>query len=92
MTMPEHEAWEMHPRKLTVEEIENPETVIEDFFQYAQMPQVRWIMWESVKTLVTGNFAHLKSRERSSLIYFYEQVEKLIEVVNVMYSKKRGCS
>jgi hypothetical protein len=88
MTMPDHEAWEMAPRKLTLEEIENPEKVIEDFFQYAQLPQVRWIMWEGIKTLVTGNFAHLKSRERASLIYFYEQMEKLVEGVHVMYGKK----
>lgn len=90
--MPEPEAWEMHPRKLTVEEIENPEKVIEDFFQYAQLPEIRWIMWESVKTLVTGSFTHLKSRERSSLIYFYEQMEKLIECVHVMHSKKARCN
>ncbi len=88
MTMPDHEAWEMKTRKLTLEEIENPEKVIEDFFQYAQLPQVRWIMWEGVKTLVTGNFAHLKTRERASLIYFYEQVEKLIEGVHVMHGKR----
>jgi hypothetical protein len=92
MTMPDHEAWEMKPRKLTPEEIENPEKVVEDFFQYAQLPEVRWIMWEGVKTMVTGNFANLKTRERTSLIYFYEQVEKLIEGVHVMHRKKTHCN
>ncbi|MBA4167444.1 MAG: hypothetical protein H0X41_07880 [Chitinophagaceae bacterium] len=89
--MPDHEAWEMNPRKLTPDEIEHPEQVIEEFFQYAQLPQVRWIMWEGIKTLVTGSFIHLKPRERASLIYFYEQMEKLIEVVHVMHGKKVNC-
>jgi hypothetical protein len=87
MTMPEHEAWEMKPRKLTMEEIDCPEKVIDDFFQYAQLPQVRWIMWEAMKTLVTGNFVNLKSRERASLIYFYEQMEKLVEGVHILHNK-----
>ncbi len=90
MTMPEHEAWEMNPRKLNHEEIANPEMVIEEFFQYAQLPQVRWIMWEGIKTLVTGNFVNLKSRERINLIYFYEQMEKLIEGVHVLYTKSKN--
>lgn len=91
MTMPEHEAWEMQPRKLTVDEVENPEKVIKDFFQYAQLPQVRWILWEGMKTMVTGGFAHLRSRDRASLIYFYEQMEKLIEGVHVIHSRKAQC-
>ncbi len=87
MSMPDYEAWEMRPRKLTLEEIEHPEKVIEDFFQYAQLPEVRWIMWEGTKTMVTGNFVRLKVSERSSLIYFYEQMEKLVESVFVLHRK-----
>jgi hypothetical protein len=82
-----HEAWEMKPRKLSVEEIENPEKVIEEFFQYAHLPQVRWYFWEGMKTLITGTFSNLRSRDRSNLIYFYEQIEKLIEVVHVIHEK-----
>jgi hypothetical protein len=87
-----HEAWEMKPRKLSTEEIENPEKVIDDFFQIAHLPQVRGYMWEMMKTLVTGTFANLKSRERTKLIYFYEQMEKLIEVVHVLHQKNNASS
>jgi hypothetical protein len=80
-----HEAWEMKPRKLTPEEIEQPGKVLEDFFQYAHLPQLRSFLWEAMKTMVTGNFAQLKCRERMNLIYFYEQVEKLVEVAHVMH-------
>lgn len=81
------EAWEMKPRKLSVEEIEHPEKVIEAFFQYAHLPQIRWYYWEGLKTLITGTFVSLKSKERSNLIFFYEQLEKLIEIVHVIYEK-----
>jgi len=84
-----HEAWEMKPRKLSIEEIENPEKVIAEFFQFAHLPQARWYLWEGMKTLVTGNFNQLKSKERSSLLFFYEQIEKLIEGVHVIHEKNQ---
>jgi predicted AAA+ superfamily ATPase len=82
--MDHHEAWEMKPRKLSIEEIEQPERVIEEFFQFAHLPQVRWYMWELMKTLVTGGFPEIEARERTSLVCFYEQLEKLIEGVHVL--------
>lgn len=87
-----HEAWEMKPRKLSTEEIENPEKVIDDFFQIAHLPQVREYMWEMMKTLVTGTFTSLKSRERTRLLYFYEQMEKLVEVVHVLHQRNHKAS
>jgi hypothetical protein len=84
-----HEAWEMKPRKLTLEEVENPEQVIEELFQYASLPELRWHLWEGTKTLVAGGFNTLKVRERHSLLYFFEQIEKLIEVTHVMYEKRK---
>ena len=85
-----HEAWEMKPRKLTIEETEQPERVIEEIFQYASLPELRSCLWESTKTLVTGTFHHLKSSERCNLIYFYEQMERLIEVTHLIHERHRG--
>ncbi len=82
--MDHHEAWEMKPRILSIDEIEQPERVIEEFFQFAHLPQVRWYMWELMKTLVTGGFPEIEARERTSLVCFYEQLEKLIEGVHVL--------
>lgn len=65
-----HEAWEMKPRKLSVEEIEEPEKVITAFFEFAHLPQVRWYLWEMMKTMVTGTFSDLQRAERSSLLCF----------------------
>jgi hypothetical protein len=88
MNVLDSEVWEMKPRKLTAVEIENPERTIEEFFQYAHLPQARWYMWEALKTMVAGNYGQLKSKERLNLLYFYEQIEKLLEVVHVMHEKR----
>lgn len=82
------EAWEMKPRGLSIEEIEHPDKVLEEFFQFAQLPQVRWYLWEMMKTLVTGSFPYLENREKNSLICFYEQLEKLVEGAHVLYEKQ----
>ncbi len=87
-----HEAWEMNPRKLSTEEIENPGKVIDDFFLVSHLPEMRSHLWEMMKTLVTGTFSDLKSREQARLIYFYEQVERLIEAAHVNNQKNRGLS
>jgi hypothetical protein len=85
--MDHHEAWEMKPRKLSIEEVEEPQRVIEEFFQFAHLPQVRWYLWELMKAMVTGSFPHMETRERNSLICFYEQLEKMIEGVHVLHEK-----
>ena len=88
MCLPDYEeAWAMKPRRLTSTEIEFPEKVLSDFFQYAHLPQVRWYLWELMKTTITGGYPQLKPRERSNLLYFYEQLEKVIEIVHVLHER-----
>ena len=84
-----HEAWEMKPRKLSTEEIENPDRVIDEFFQIAHLPQVRACLWDMMKTLVTGTFTNLKARERTKMVFFYEQIERLVEIAHVVYERNR---
>jgi hypothetical protein len=82
-----HEVWGRFPRKLTGQEAEHPEMVIDEFFEFANLSEVRWYMWEMMTAMVTGTYNQLKKRERSNLLYFYERVEKLIEGIHVMYDK-----
>ena len=86
----QHEAFEMKPRKLTIEEVEQPETVINELFQFANLPELRWYLWEGTKTLVTGSFNQLRPTERHNLIFFYEQVERLIEASHVFYERQKA--
>lgn len=81
------EAWEMKPRKLSIEEIEHPGKVIDEFFEITHLPGARGYMWELMKALVTGSFSDLRSRDRTKLLHFYEQMEKLVEVAHVIHQK-----
>lgn len=83
---PDHE---LKPRKLTEEEIKNPYQVIDEFFSFGHIPQIRDLLWEFLKTTVTGNYPKkLSRRERCDLIHFYEKIEKLIEAAHLIHKEK----
>jgi hypothetical protein len=88
-TLDQHEAWEMKPRKLTPEEVERPEMVIEELFEYATLPELRWQLWEGTKAMITGTFNSMKGKERCRLLFFFEQIERLIEVTHVMHEARK---
>jgi len=77
----------MKPRKLSLEEVEQPDRVIAEFFEFAHLPQARWCLWESLKVMVSGNFGRLSSSERMQLIFFHEQIEKLIEGAHLLHER-----
>jgi hypothetical protein len=85
MPLQDYPAWELKPRKLSREEMENPMQVVHEFFSYGHLPEIRDQLWDLLKTTVTGNYCKmLTRRERSDLVYFYERLEKLIEAVHVL--------
>lgn len=90
MSLSDYPSWELKPRKLSRQERENPQQVISDFFHYAHLPQVREMFGNLVKTTVTGSYNDaLTSDERTSLFYFMEQLEKLIEAAHLIHQKDK---
>ncbi|HEX7903422.1 MAG TPA: hypothetical protein VF487_06060 [Chitinophagaceae bacterium] len=87
MPLQDYSPVEFHPRKLTKEEIEDPYQVIHDFFSYAHLPEIREMLWEFLKTQVSGTFHQKNTRERSNLLYFYERVESMIEAVHLIHKQ-----
>lgn len=86
MSENDYPEWELKPRRLNYEEMENPLLAIHDFFSYGHLPEIRQHLWEMLKAMVTGNYCNLLTRrERSNLIYFYEQLEKLVEAAHVIH-------
>jgi hypothetical protein len=88
--MPGHslQSPEFIPLHLSKKEIKKPITVVNDFFSFADLPQVRTIMWEWLKITVTGSYSKSLSRdERSDLLYFYEQLQKLIEAAHLLHAQ-----
>jgi hypothetical protein len=85
MALQDYFPWELKPRKLSREEMENPIQVIHEFFSSQHLPQAREQLWELLKVIFIGNYAKSLTRiERSDLISFYEQLEKLVEAVHVI--------
>jgi hypothetical protein len=89
MSLQDYASHELMPRKLTEEEHKNPLLVIEGFFDYAHLPQVREMLWEILKTLVTGNYSTLSQNEQANLFYFLEQLERLVEASHLIRQKKK---
>lgn len=85
----EFSQWELQPRKLSADEIENPQTVIHQFFDYANLPQVRAHLWEWLKSTVTGDYITLSRQEKGNLIYFFEQLEKLVEAAHIIHERSK---
>jgi len=85
MPLSDYPYWELKPRKLSKEEMENPMLALHDFYSYSHLPAVRESLWELLRTTVAGNYcSSLDRRERCDLLYFYEQLEKLIEATHVL--------
>ena len=78
------------PRYLKPEELENPHQVIYELFEFNPLPAVRELLWEFFKTMVTGTYNHnLDRRERQRLGVFYENMQRLIEAVHLIYQKEK---
>lgn len=73
---------------LNKEEIANPNLVFDELFDFAHLPDVRELLWEWLKTTVTGSYNKtLTAREREAIIILYEKMEKLVEAAHVLQKK-----
>ena len=80
-------ASEWQPRKLTKEEVAEPLQAIASFFDFANLLETRELLTLWVEATVTGSFnSNLSFRERAEVFYFYQQVEKLIEVAHLIHT------
>jgi hypothetical protein len=89
MPLQDYPTAEFSPRKLSKEEIENPRMVIENFFDFAHLPQIRKMYWELLKVMVCGNWNSLDKPERTDMVYFFEKLEKIIEAVHIIFKQNK---
>lgn len=76
--------------KLSAEEINDPALVIAELFDLARLPQVRSILWDWLKSTVTGSYPKsLSNKERTEIIMLYEKIEKLVEAAHILHERKR---
>ena len=79
---------EFVPQRLTKEEIERPHMVIDNLFDFAHLPQVREMLWELLKVMVSGTWSSLDSTTRSDILYFFEKLGKVVEAIHIIHKQR----
>jgi hypothetical protein len=80
--------WHNQPLRLTSEQTQKPETVLDDFFQCYHLHEVREILWQWLTEAVSSPNSHSGDHhERNNYMFFYEKMETLVEAAWIM---KRG--
>lgn len=82
---------EYTPRKLSPQEIKDPNLALFHFFDYSSLPRIREHLWEWLKTTVSGtyNTKLLDKNTRYDIIHLYEHIEKLIEAAWLIHTKQK---
>lgn len=81
--------WKQPIHTLTEEEMADPYLVIDELFDFADLADARELLWDWLKTTVTGSYhKQLTSTERSALITMFEKIEKLLEAAYVLHERK----
>src|SRR5687767_15815742 len=76
------------PLKLSQEQMEKPIAVLRNFFQDAHLPEIRETLWKLVETvLAVKNAGFDDAEERSHLLWFYRELEIMIEAAFVLCEK-----
>ena len=79
----------MHvPLRLTPEEIEHPELVVEGFFGTFCLAETRALFWDVVSKAICCSDEDLDGFSRNDMLAFYEEMEMLVEAAYVQYSNK----
>ncbi len=73
---------------LTKEESDNPQQVLAELFDFAHLPELKQLLWDWLKTTVTGSYNKtLNNRERSNILLLYEYLDKLLEANHLLHSE-----
>lgn len=77
-------------RRLAADELKDPRLVLARFFDYASIDQQREQLWVWLKTLVAGSYSSklLTKKQRYDLLYFYEQLQRLIEAAHLIHEQQ----
>jgi len=81
-----HEEFYAQPIRLNDEK---PAEVLENFFSAYSLSEIRQHLWNMVEaSTTTDNHLFDESRERDNLIWFYSQIEELIEAAYMLTKKE----
>ena len=76
---------------LTPEEIRNPYLVIDELFDFADIEDVRTLLWKWFSATVTGTFPKQLTRtERMVIVDMYEKMRRLSEAAYLLQLQKKA--
>ncbi|HCL04660.1 MAG TPA: hypothetical protein DHW64_01250 [Chitinophagaceae bacterium] len=81
---------EMALSTLTKEEMNNPQLVLAELFDFAHLPELKMMLWEWLKATVTGSYNKtLSKKEKASILLLYEYMEKLLEANHLLHIEQK---
>ncbi|MBL7735945.1 MAG: hypothetical protein JNL51_10825 [Chitinophagaceae bacterium] len=89
MSLRDYSPFELEPRKLSKEEIENPYEVIHNLFDFAELPFIREQLWELLKLTISGSYHKQSRSDRANLLFFYEKLETLVEAAHIIHQRTK---
>jgi hypothetical protein len=69
------------PLRLTVEEMKDPRSVIDEYFNTTDLDATRDVLWEAFSQAVARPDEELGSYARRELLFHYAQIVRLIEAI-----------
>lgn len=87
-TYNKHPQWFNQPLRLSEEEKQNPALVLDAFFECYHLNEVRELLWNwLVEVISSAHGISNDPHERNNHVYFYEQLEALVECAYIMQKK-----
>ncbi len=77
------------PRHLTVEEVNEPLKVIENFFIQHNISESRDLLKQWLKVTLTGDFVEMGSLQRAEFLAFFDNIERVVEAVHIIKQREQ---
>lgn len=77
------------PSLLSADEIANPSLVFTELLDFMDVTALQEYMWVGLKSMVTGRFNHLSSREKEMQLEVYERLIKAVVAMNIIAQKNK---
>ena len=89
-TINRNSQWENQPLRLTAEEKQNPYAVLEDFYSFFHLQDIREMLWDWLVAAMSSESGQYNTGyARSNLIFTYEKLELLLEATYTINRRRR---
>ena len=88
MTSQNHRVPCNQPGRLSGEDKANLLSIIHDFFENRTLYEIKKTLWEMVETALIADYTRYdKADQRHHLLWFYRELETMVEASQLLYQK-----